>query len=392
MKIYNYVKRLLQIYSSEKITFTTDKKQVGDKIWHFYSDLFWHKIPTGLLIKKGVFVGFKNSKTGDVFGNYIRLSSKAKPTKDRLKKIIDFYTNKIITGAYQKIPFNINDKGYNIFKAISIKKNRLDASKGIDFWGCAYIPKTDFDFKNFEFKSLDNMETLQSDITLADCFFDMENENTVLLENEGDFNTAVISKYDISNGWKKISDDIMVSGLHSSYPISFKYNKKIYALPNIFHDVDKIDFFVRDKTGEYQKSGHKLDVENIDHQDFTPFEVAGRWYAFGANPACDLCRLYVADNPFGKWLEHKSSPINMGLFGSRPAGNVINHNGNMYRLAQNCQNVYGGSISIFKILKLNLNEYKEQFITELKLPESFVAFHTFNVGKDKVLFDYRKYK
>jgi len=322
----------------------------------------------------------------------ICLSYKKRLTEYRIKQLINFYTNNIINNKYCIIPLDKTISPYNPIQALRARKNDVK-NDVIDFWGCAYIPKIDFDFDNFCFKTLKNMKSLEKDnITLADCFFDINNENMVLLEDQGTFETAVISKYDISKGWKKVSDNIMKSGLHSSYPISFKYNKKVYALPSIFADIDEIDFFIRTQNGKFEKSGYKLNVLGKDVQDFTPFEYKGLWYSYGTNPLCNILKLYVSDNPFNSWVEHKCSPINIGLFGSRPAGNIIKVNNNIYRLGQNCQDVYGGSISIFKILRLNKDEYEEQFIKELKLPSEYFSFHTFNVGKDKIIFDYKKYR
>ncbi len=75
MRIYNYIRNLLKQNGNKDIAFTMDKSVAGKNIWHFHSDLFWLRvIPTGIFTKKGTFIGFKNSKTGEVVGNYIYLS------------------------------------------------------------------------------------------------------------------------------------------------------------------------------------------------------------------------------------------------------------------------------------------------------------------------------
>ena len=394
MFIYAHIERILKNLSSEKIAFSIVENSNESNTWYLYTDLFWHRIATGVITKKAVFIGFKNSVTGEVVGNYIRLSSKSKYTKTRLKSILTFYATKIMQNNYSVLPAPIQENGNSFFKAVQLKKTRLDSSKNISGWSCGYLPASDFNFNTWSFETFDNMQSLEAEgITYADCFFDLEDENVVLIENAGGYNdTAVISSFDISDGWHEKDDNVMQSDLHSSYPIMFKYDDAIYGLPNIYANVDEIDFFQKTNDANWIKSGKVLDVKSKNVQDFTPFEHNGKWYAFGSNASCDVLSLYFAETPFSEWSEHPSSPIRMGTLGSRPAGNILYVNNKMYRLGQNCTNVYGGSVVVFEVVDLADDVYKENFVTEIKLPHPFVAFHTFNIGHEKILFDYRKWK
>ena len=78
------------------------------------------------------------------------------------------------------------------------------------------------------------------------------------------------------------------------------------------------------------------------------------------------------------------------LDGSRPAGNFILVDSEIYRPAQNCSIFYGRSITINKILILTENEFSEEPYMELESQKkSFynVGIHTINSMEDIVVVD-----
>jgi hypothetical protein len=65
---------------------------------------------------------------------------------------------------------------------------------------------------------------------------------------------------------------------------------------------------------------------------------------------------------------------------ARPAGSILNLNGELYRISQNCEIRYGYSITFNKIIKINENEYKEEKTSEI-LPffkKNIIGVHTYN--------------
>jgi hypothetical protein len=69
--------------------------------------------------------------------------------------------------------------------------------------------------------------------------------------------------------------------------------------------------------------------------------------------------LFFSDNLLGPYKAHKNNPIKCGLNGTRAAGNFTEVDGVIYRPAQNCNNGYGESITIYKLTELNENNVSE---------------------------------
>ena len=83
------------------------------------------------------------------------------------------------------------------------------------------------------------------------------------------------------------------------------------------------------------------------------------------------------------------SPLNIGFDGNRPAGNIIQHESRIYRLAQNCSQYYGENISVFKITELTPIKYNEMYVKDVEIADNtFKCLHTLNIGVEYVVFDY----
>ena len=406
MLVYTHVKNIVRRLSANEVIFTTRKTHIGDAIWHLHTDVFWRGLATGVFARTPAFIGFRHSITGDIVGGYIKLSSKIKPTKYRLQKVLGYYAHTIIQNRYSVTTPFINPQGYSPFYLSKTKdKIRINIETNASDWGLGHMPICDFDFKNWKFKTMDNVQYFQQQGTYADGFFDRVDKNIVLVENEamcGLSASATISVFDISDGWKRLADDIMPLGSHSSYPISFTYNNQVFCIPSIWDTmVENIPVWHRKSATQWQRYAcdiilpkprltlhHKGENEsNGWRQDFTPFYHKGVWYGFTSRPACDVVFLYTADTPFGIWTEHPMSPICVGVNGGRMAGNIFMQDTKIYRFGQDSTYTYGGAIMVFCIDQLSPRIYKETYIKHIETP--FKAFHTFNMGTDKILFDYK---
>lgn len=74
--------------------------------------------------------------------------------------------------------------------------------------------------------------------------------------------------------------------------------------------------------------------------------------------------LFMARALRGPYIEHPSSPIRLGLRGSRMAGQLLTHDGGLFRVGQNCQRRYGEKIIMFRIEELTAVGYRETEIHE----------------------------
>ena len=82
----------------------------------------------------------------------------------------------------------------------------------------------------------------------------------------------------------------------------------------------------------------------------------------------------------GQWKPHPRNPIVSDVTRARPAGNVFNENGKLYRPAQDCSIRYGYGIRIQEILEMSESEYVEREVEfiEPKWDKKIIATHTFS--------------
>ena len=65
---------------------------------------------------------------------------------------------------------------------------------------------------------------------------------------------------------------------------------------------------------------------------------------------------------------------------ARPAGNIFEQNGKIFRPAQNCSKRYGYGMQLREIITLNENEYEEKQIQSIypNWQNDLIATHTLN--------------
>ena len=117
--------------------------------------------------------------------------------------------------------------------------------------------------------------------------------------------------------------------------------------------------------------------------DSTIVEYDGRWWLFctkrGDN-SNDSLYIYYSDNPEGEWLPHKANPVVVDAASARPAGSVVEIDGSLYRVIQNCANHYGESVRVSKIESLTETAFKESYVKEIRAQKDNFShsFHTIN--------------
>ena len=97
------------------------------------------------------------------------------------------------------------------------------------------------------------------------------------------------------------------------------------------------------------------------------------------------CKDFLKDT----WVAHVQNPVVSSLQTSRPAGNIIEHNGSFYRPSQNSVGWYGKSTNFNKILTLTPNVYKEEFVSEItpEMVNGIYAVHTYNSSQKITVID-----
>ncbi|MCF7353041.1 hypothetical protein [Vibrio sp. CK2-1] len=180
-------------------------------------------------------------------------------------------------------------------------------------------------------------------------------------------------------------DDINTITGHKSYPFIFEEAGDIYCIVET-SDLNEITLyqfngskFVKHKTllsdGKYIDSN----IKKINHVFYLFTSTAD-------DPFKQL--LFYSDTLLGGYQLHPASPIANDIKNGRNGGPIIEDNGQYYRVGQNCQHTYGGSLQVMKITTISNTEYQEQHFKDLMPVEPFSdGIHTLSYWGNTTVID-----
>ena len=180
---------------------------------------------------------------------------------------------------------------------------------------------------------------------------------------------------------------------HLSYPFFYTENNRTYIFPEAGQS-GKLSCYEYDP--ENETIHFVMDILNLPLRDSTIIKKDGKYWIFGTTSENDKdYKLYVffSDNLLGPYVSHSGNPIKSGLDGNRPAGNFIVVDGIIYRPTQNCQTVYGESMTINKVIELNEHNVTEELYMTIKINKNnrfnfgMHTIHTINVMNDIIVVD-----
>lgn len=150
---------------------------------------------------------------------------------------------------------------------------------------------------------------------------------------------------------------------HLSYPFIYKAEEKMYVILTELNG----GIYMYEFDREQRKLVNKKGICDKPLLDATLLKADDKFWLFGTvvdSGKSDNLHIYYADKVDGPYKSHPGNPVKLHLNGSRPAGNFIHVNGEIYKPSQNCSNYYGESIAFNKIIKLNEKEYEfEEYMT-----------------------------
>ena len=178
---------------------------------------------------------------------------------------------------------------------------------------------------------------------------------------------------------------------HLSYPNVFTENGKIYIIPEASKSGNVTCYEYDSKTRSLVHGKNIL--ENLPLLDSTILVHDNKYWLFatkrGSNSNNKLY-IYYAHSLAGPYFSHSGNPVKDSLYGTRPAGNFIKVNGDIYRPSQNCAGYYGKSVILNKIVLLNDREFSEEAVLEISPPSASgfnYGIHTINVLDDVIVID-----
>jgi hypothetical protein len=198
----------------------------------------------------------------------------------------------------------------------------------------------------------------------ADPFIIKSVDGTVkILHEEFPYATdyGILSVVTLDKDFKPVSyKTLLDTKSHISYPFYFTENNKTYIFPEAGQS-GKLSCYEYDTVKETMS--FVKDLIDLPIRDSTILKKDNKYWLFGTVGETETgYKLYVfyADSLLGPYTAHRNNPVKDGLNGNRPAGNFIEVDGALYRPTQNCKNIYGESITIFKVTELNEKNVNEQ--------------------------------
>lgn len=184
---------------------------------------------------------------------------------------------------------------------------------------------------------------------------------------------------------------LLDTGFHLSYPFILNEGGRTYLLPE---NSEQGDFTCYEYSEDKQELTNPVNIcENIPLLDSTIFYHDDRYWLFSThrgNKSNEELHIYHARDWRGPYKAHKGNPHKMNKIGTRPAGQVIFHQGDIYRPTQNCDKYYGKSLIFNKITKLSETSFEEMPVLELGPPKhgKFIyGIHTINFSNDVIVID-----
>lgn len=171
---------------------------------------------------------------------------------------------------------------------------------------------------------------------------------------------------------------------HLSYPFIFKEKNKIYVFPEASHS-GKLSCYEYDQVN--QSFTFVQEILNLPLLDSSILKLNDKYWLFGTlKGEFSHSKLYIffSDNLFGPYVPHPENPVKSSANGSRPAGNFIEVDGVIYRPSQNCENIYGESITINKVDILDETHFSEEPYMDITIDKKncgntdIHAIHTIN--------------
>ncbi len=228
----------------------------------------------------------------------------------------------------------------------------------------------------------------------ADPFPFLENGRTYIFCEEYPYATrkAIISVFEIVDGKPTRPRAVLERPYHLSYPFVFRRGANIYMIPET-SSVGRIELY-RAESFPDRWTFERVLVHDVIASDATLVPWQGRDWLFaslagdGAS-TWDALGLFYADDLFGEWTPHPLNPVLIDARSARPGGAMVEMNGRLRRVAQDCHAMYGGGIALTDVERLDPEDYSQIVRAVLAAPSGSRAagVHTLNTAAEYEFID-----
>jgi hypothetical protein len=153
---------------------------------------------------------------------------------------------------------------------------------------------------------------------------------------------------------------------HLSYPFLWREGSRIWCLPEMA-EAGRVQLFRADPFPYRWVEGPVL-LENFAGIDATLHHDGTRYWLFAGNltemPNGKLF-LFHSERLETGWEPHPWNPVRCDLRNGRPAGPLFEHEGALFRPAQDCSDTYGGALVLNRIVELSPHAFREEAFVRL---------------------------
>jgi hypothetical protein len=166
---------------------------------------------------------------------------------------------------------------------------------------------------------------------------------------------------------------------HLSYPFVFRHDGAIWMMPesgqNRTLELYRADPF------PFRWTLDRVLLSGVEVADATPFVWGGEWWLSAAcgdteGSSWDSLALYRGAGPLGPWTPAFDGPTLIDASAARPAGRIFEHEGALWRPAQDCRAGYGSGLAFCRIDALAPGAFRQTPMRRFAPPG---GLHTFNV-------------
>lgn len=220
--------------------------------------------------------------------------------------------------------------------------------------------------QNINWMLLDSFDHFYADpflIETTDGTLKILFENFSFKDNYGN-----LSLMTVDNSFNKIDQKIILDTKSNlSYPFIYKEHNKTFVFPEARRS-GKLSCY--EYIPENESLSFVRDILKLPLLDATFIKHGDKYWIFGVlteNYTNYELHVFSSDSLLGPYVAHKDNPIRRGLNGIRSAGSFIEVEGVLFRPTQNCEKVYGESITINKVSELNETKVIEESYMTMKI-------------------------
>jgi hypothetical protein len=188
-----------------------------------------------------------------------------------------------------------------------------------------------------------------------------------------------------------VTETAIEEPFHLSYPNVFTHEGAFYCIPESCEANQVILYRADNFPGGWTRVATLID--GFAGVDGTILRHDGRWWLFATDQNDGhnyKLTVWHAPELTGPWTPHVLNPVKMDIRSARPAGTPFVHEGSLYRPAQDCSAIYGGSVTINRVVKLTPHEFEEE-IADVVEPYEYGPYpdgvHTISAAENVTVVD-----